>query len=107
GPIDSTLRASTIAEPMYGYDPSIGKEVTTGTPGSVTVMAVDNLPCELPRDASEAFGDGLVARVFPALLGDDPENMIGRATICRAGRPTEQYQYLHDWAQQVPLGDRS
>ncbi len=62
GPIDSTLRASTIADPFYGYDPATGAEVDTGTTGSITVMAVDNLPCELPRDASEAFGNDLIAR---------------------------------------------
>lgn len=98
GPIDSTLRASTIAEPFYGYDPVSGSEVPPGSPGSITVMAVDNLPCELPRDASEAFGNDLLARVLPALVGDDPEGMIDRATIAREGRLTENYRYLEGYA---------
>ncbi|MCW5900425.1 MAG: alanine dehydrogenase [Flavobacteriales bacterium] len=98
GPIDSTLRASTIAEPFYGYDPVSGREVPAGSSGSITVMAVDNLPCELPRDASEAFGNDLLARVLPALVGDDPEGMVDRATIAREGHLTEAYRYLEGYA---------
>src|SRR5690606_15659840 len=81
GPIDSTLRASTIAEPFYGYHPATGQERPAGTPGTITVMAVDNLPCELPRDASEAFGRDLLLHVMPQLTGGDPDGMIARATI--------------------------
>ena len=47
GPIDSTLRATTIAEPFYGFDPVTGREQPAGTADTITVMAVDNLPCEL------------------------------------------------------------
>ena len=103
GPIDSTLRASTIAEPMYGYDPSSGKEVTTGTPGSVTVMAVDNLPCELPRDASDSFGHDLVTQVFPALLEGRDNAMVQRATIVLEGEPVGPYKSLKDWALGTPV----
>lgn len=99
GPIDSTLRASTIAEPFYGYSPAAGTEVATGTPGSITVMAVDNLPCELPRDASDTFGNDLVVRVMPSLLGNDDDGMVERATIVRAGRLTDRYSNLKDYAK--------
>lgn len=99
GPIDSTLRASTIAEPFYGYDPATGAEQPAGTPGTVTVMAVDNLPCELPRDASEAFGRDLIERVLPNLVGADPEGMIARATIAQDGALTERFTYLSDYAK--------
>jgi alanine dehydrogenase len=51
-----TLRSSTIAEPFYGYLPSDDKEVDVFHPAAIVVMAVDNLPCELPKDASEGFG---------------------------------------------------
>ena len=57
GPVASTLRASTIADPIYGYDPETSAEVAYTTPNAITVMAVDNLPCELPKDASDGFGD--------------------------------------------------
>ncbi len=98
GPIDSTLRATTIAEPFYGYDPSSGMEKAAGTPGAITVMTVDNLPCELPRDASEAFGRDLVERVLPFLVGEDKEEMIARATIAQQGTLAENYSYLTDYA---------
>ncbi len=101
GPIDSTLRASTIADPFFGYDPRTGAECPTGTPGSVTVMSVDNLPCELPRDASKSFGRDLMDRVLPHLIGEDVEGMIDRATIARNGRLTERYAYLSDYAAAV------
>lgn len=98
GPIDSTLRATTIAEPFLGYDKATGEEVKPGAPGSITVMAVDNLPCELPRDASEAFGLDLIERVLPHLIGRDEEGMIDRATIVRAGRLTERFAHLAGYA---------
>lgn len=98
GPVDSTLRASTIEQPFYGYDPATGGEVQAGSPRSITVMAVDNLPCELPRDASEAFGNDLVARVLPALIGSDTNGMIDRATIVRDGALTTRFQHLAAYA---------
>lgn len=68
GPIPSTIRASTIADPFYGYDPVSGKETDPFNDGSITVMAVDNLPGELPRDASTDFGKMLMDHVMPELL---------------------------------------
>lgn len=98
GPIDSTLRSTTIAEPMMGYDRATATECPVGKTGSITVMAVDNLPCELPRDASEAFGRDLVDNVLPCFLGNDPTGMIDRATIVKNGVLTERYAYLADYA---------
>lgn len=98
GPIDSTLRATTIAEPFYGYDTASGTEKPAGTPGTIAVMTVDNLPCELPRDASEAFGRDLVERVLPFLVGDDKEGMIARATIAQGGALTASFAHLKDYA---------
>lgn len=98
GPIDSTLRASTIDDPFFGYDPATGGEVPTGTPGSITVMSVDNLPCELPRDSSKSFGRDLMANVMPHLAGDDTEGMIERATIAKGGELTARFSYLKDYA---------
>lgn len=98
GPIDCTLRASTIADPLFGYDPATGSECPVGTPRSITVMSVDNLPCELPRDASKSFGRDLMDRVLPNLVGDDTGGMIARATIAREGELTERYGYLSEYA---------
>jgi len=98
GPIDSTLRATSIEQPFLGYDPVSAGEVAPGTPGSITVMAVDNLPCELPRDASEAFGLDLIERVMPSLIGQDEPAMIDRATIVKQGRLGERFAYLSEYA---------
>lgn len=99
GPIDSTLRATKIADPFFGYDPKSGKEEPAGTKGTITVMSVDNLPAELPRDASEAFGRDLIERVLPSLTGIDTEGMIARATIAENGALSEAYGYLTDYAK--------
>lgn len=98
GPIDSTLRASTIDDPLFGYAIATGMECPVGSPGSITVMAVDNLPCELPRDSSKSFGRDLMTNVLPHLTGDDAEGMIERATIATGGQLAGRYAYLADYA---------
>ena len=98
GSIPSTLRATTIAEPFYGYNPiTEQEEVAFTSPKNITVMSVDNLPTELPRDASVDFGENLINRVLPSLLGDDSEGIIQRATITENGKLTERYKYLEGW----------
>ena len=80
GPIACTIRPSKIGESMYGYDPQTGTEVDMLQPGAIAVMAVDNLPCELSKDAAEDFGNELLKEVFPVLLGPDPNQVIYRGT---------------------------
>lgn len=100
GPIASTLRASTIAEPFYGYDPETETEVPFGTPNSISVMAVDNLPCELPKDASEGFGDMFMESVIPAFFNGDKEGILKRAKITtNDGRLTERFAYLQEYVR--------
>lgn len=98
GSVPSTIRTSTIEHPFYGYDPLTEKEGHAFSKHTISVMAVDNLPCELPRDASEDFGKALLDRVFPYFLGTDPQKIIQRATICKNGQLTPNYAYLHDYA---------
>ncbi len=98
GPIDSTVRATSITDPFMGYDRSSGKETAAGAPGSITVMSVDNLPCELPRDASEAFGLDLTERVLPHLVNNDDEGMIERAIIARNGELAPRFEHLAEYA---------
>lgn len=97
GPIESTLRASTIAEPLYGYYPSEGTEVDINHPGAIVVMAVDNLPCELPKDASEGFGEMFLTHVIPAFYNGDKDGILQRAKITENGKLTERFQYLQDY----------
>jgi hypothetical protein len=99
GSIPSTSKPSTIAEPFYGYDPVSDQPVENAFSNDViTVMAVDNLPCELPRDASDNFGKELIEKVIPALLGDDPDGLIDRGSICKDGKLMERFSYLSDYA---------
>lgn len=93
-PIPSTLRASTIAEPFYGYNPNTGEEGDAWDLKNVTVMAVDNLPGELPRDASVDFSKALLNEVFQSLFGEDNEGIIERASITKDGKLTALYAYL-------------
>ncbi|MEM9022912.1 MAG: alanine dehydrogenase, partial [Bacteroidota bacterium] len=97
GPVASTIRPSTIADPIYGYNPQTETEGDFQQDSNLTVMAVDNLPCELPRDASEDFGAELLGHILPALLGDDSETIIERATIARGGALTPLFHYLQDY----------
>ena len=97
GPVASTIRPSTIAEPIYGYNPHTESEDVFDKDDVITVMAVDNLPCELPKDASEDFGNALIKHVFPCLLGKDSEQIIARATICENGDLTTNYEYLREY----------
>jgi len=98
GPIPSTIKPSTIAEPFYGYNPVTEKEDEPFSNKSITVMAIDNLPCEVPRDASEDFGKELIEKVLPSLLIDEKEGLIERATIAKAGKLMIRFQYLNDYA---------
>lgn len=97
GPVASTLRPSTIEEPLYGYDPKTESEVDFMNKNAIGVMAVDNLPCELPRDASEDFGNELLTKVLPSLIGEDTDTLIERASICENGELTSYYSYLQDY----------
>lgn len=103
GPVASTIRPSTIADPLYGYDPQGEKEIDFMDSNAIGVMAVDNLPCELPRDASEDFGNELIKNIFPALLGNqDPEKIIDRASETTLdGKLNVPFQYLEEY---VTLG---
>jgi saccharopine dehydrogenase (NAD+, L-lysine-forming) len=99
GPIPSTIRVSSIEDPFYGYHPLTESETPPFDPSSITVMAVDNLPGELPRDASEYFGGLLMDQIIPHLFAEDPEEIIERATIMRDGILTERFKYLQDYLE--------
>ena len=98
-PIASTLRASTIAKPFYGYDPQTGGETGPFEEGAVTVMAVDNLPGELPRDAATDFGEAMIRHVLPEVLGKRDSGMLARASITLDGRLTPPYAYLKNYLE--------
>ncbi|CAI8403692.1 MAG: Uncharacterised protein [Polaribacter sejongensis] len=97
GPIASTIRASTISSPFYGYDAATEKEVGYKDKDAIVVMAVDNLPCELPKDASEGFGKLFLENVIPAFFNNDKDGILQRAKMTADGRLTERFLYLQDY----------
>ena len=97
GPVASTIRPSTIANPFYGYDPKTESEVAFDYKDAITVMAVDNLPCELPKDASEGFGDAFLEHVIPAFFNNDKDGILKRAKITENGQLTKRFAYLQDF----------
>ena len=98
GSVPTTVKATTIFNPAYDIEPT---EVTILPPfsseGNITVMSIDNLPCEIPRDASTDFGTMLIQNIFPCLLSPHPSEMIQRATIVEKGNITEKFSYLENW----------
>ncbi|MCI5057217.1 MAG: alanine dehydrogenase, partial [Flavobacteriales bacterium] len=97
GPIPCTIRPSTIENPLYGYDPILEQETDFEAPNSIGVMAVDNLPCELPRDASQDFGNELVTKVIPHFFNQDQEGVLSRATIAENKNLGSHFEYLRSY----------
>lgn len=86
GSVPATTHATTIADPFYYYD-------------NVLMMTVDNLPGELPRDASDEFSDVLVREIFPRLILNDPEKVIEGASITAKGKLTKIFSYLENYSK--------
>lgn len=97
--IPSTIQASTIANPIFGYDPFLEHEASPHQDHVIDMMTIDNLPSELPRDASTAFGEMLIKHLIPELM--KPESaMLERATIAANGRLTPGFAYLQDYVEE-------
>ena len=99
GPIVSTIKASTIADPIFGFDPQTGKEVDFKQKNAIAVMSVDNLPSELPKDASVGFGDMFSQHVIPAFFNGDKDGVLDRALMTHQGKLTERFDYLQDYVE--------
>ncbi len=95
--VPSTLRPSTIQDPVFGFDPRTGQETEAYQDDVIDMMAIDNLPSELPRDAATAFGAAILEYVLPDLIADRPSPMIERATITKGGQLTERFRYLQGY----------
>jgi alanine dehydrogenase len=94
--IPSTLKASTIANPVFGFDPQAGEETKPFQEDTIDMMTIDNLPNELPRDASRAFGEQFIKHILPELK--QPESaIIRRATVAQNGELGPEFAYLEDY----------
>ncbi len=101
GPVASTIRASSIENPVYGYDPMNETEVDFNAPDSIGVMAVDNLPAELPRDSSSGFGEAFVRHVIPAFFNGDQNGILERALMTKDGKLSPRFAYLQEYVDGV------
>ena len=99
GSIACSLRTSNIDEPFYGYSPSENKEVDVFHPAAIVVMAIDNLPCELPKDSSEEFGRMCREYLIPAFFNDDKDGILEKARITEKGKLTPRFSYLQDYVE--------
>jgi saccharopine dehydrogenase (NAD+, L-lysine-forming) len=97
GSIPINLGDQTIEDPIYGVDRLSFEKTTPYLPGSVDVMAVGNLPNELPRDASKYFGEQLLKYILPDLLAGGSV-VIDGATLVKRGQLTGKFEYLRDYA---------
>ena len=112
GSVPTTTRATTIAEPFYIYNTEANKEEPlnhqrnpfnlrniSNPRNHILMMTVDNLPGELPRDASDEFSEVLIQEIIPRIVNDDPEGVIERATITENGKLTKHFSYLEDYSK--------
>jgi saccharopine dehydrogenase (NAD+, L-lysine forming) len=98
GSVPINLGDQTIEDPVYGVDRATGQQTAAYLPGSVDVMAVGNLPNELPRDASRYFGEQLIKYVLEDLQHGGSA-ILNRATMVRSGQLNEPYSYLKEYAE--------
>ncbi len=102
GSLSSTIRATTPGDPVYLYDPELDQEREGFSDHGPLVLAVDNLPCEIPYDASMSFSKALYPFVREILMCDYSlpyprlrlSPAIHGAVICHQGELTPSYTYL-------------
>ena len=95
GAVPTTVRSTTIEKPYYSIDINSMKEIDLGSKG-IAVMAVDNLPSELPNESSEEFGNSIISEVLPYLINKD-DGRINRATTASQGEFCPPFDYLEDF----------
>ena len=102
GPIACTIKASKVSDSVFGYDPVTGTEIDFRNENAVAVMSIDNLPCELPKDASEDFGNEIMKSIVPALLNNDADGILWKGTETTfEGTLTPHFEYLADYVATV------
>lgn len=100
GSVPTTIRPTTIEDPVYDFDLKNRKELPAfSDEQALSVMSVDNLPNELPRDASESFGAQMIESVLPVLVKGYDQPIIKNATIAEGGDLTFKFEYLRDYLQ--------
>jgi len=97
GSVPITMKATDIYDPTFGWSKSEQKMVAPFGEDTIDVMAVTNLPTEMPKNASEKFGNLLLEHIMPLLVNGDQDEILKRARITQNGELTEEYLYLKDY----------
>jgi saccharopine dehydrogenase (NAD+, L-lysine forming) len=98
GSVPINVGDQTIENPVYGIDKKSFEKTAPYLQNSIDIMAVGNLPNELPRDASRYFGEQLIKHVLEDLAGNGSA-IIERATLAKDGKLTENFSYLTKYAE--------
>jgi alanine dehydrogenase len=98
GSVPINLGDQTIEEPVYGIDRTTLEKTQPYLQNSIDIMAVGNLPNELPRDASRYFGEQLIKYVLEDLVANG-SSIIEKATMVKDGKLTGPYQYLKEYSE--------
>ncbi len=99
--IPSSIRNTTITNPVFGFNPQSGKEEDPYQEHVIDMITIDNLPNELPRDASLAFGNQFLNHILPKWMTGDPLNTLDQATIAKNGHLTRSFSYLQDYVDGI------
>jgi alanine dehydrogenase len=97
GSVPITMEATNIYNPTFGWSKSEQKQVAPFGEDTIDIMAVTNLPTELPKNASEEFGNLLLKHVIPLVVNGDKSSILKRAKITSGGDLTKNYQYLKNF----------
>ena len=100
GSVPITHRASAISDPIFGYHIESGEETLPYQCETVDMMTVDNLPNELPRDASKLFSNVMINTILPLYIQNPYDDVFTRATIAENGKIMPKYSYLEEWVQE-------
>lgn len=99
GSVPATIRTTDKEELVFGFDPALEREVKPYKENAIDIMAIHNLPTELPKDASELFGNQLINQIIPELIKKE-SSIIDQATICKDGHLTNYFEYLSDYVKE-------
>jgi alanine dehydrogenase len=97
GSVPITMEATDIFNPAFGWSRSEQKKVAPYGDDTIDVMAVTNLPTEMPKNASTEFGSLFLEHIVPLLVAGDKDDILERARITEDGKLTERYSYLTDF----------
>ena len=95
--IPSTLYATTIAKPVFGYDVQTENSTTPYQSQTVDMMTIDNLPNELPRDASNSFGEQFIGNVLEEYSDSSKSVMLEKGSVTKNGDLGSYFEYLRDY----------